>query len=149
MQPIICLPLRAAVALHQRESSQSIQNESRLAGRTQVNRPIKMVSATLVLGAGLSATGAAYAAEEATLNQCWGQITKQFQAFGEPGLGEHASSPPGFVPGNGGRTGVGNVSKTHGDLSDGGQGMHAIAVAPSSEEFQASLPEECRGTDMP
>jgi hypothetical protein len=113
-----------------------------------VNRPLLMLSATLVLGAGLSATGASYAADDATLNRCWGQITKEFQALGEPGLGEHASSPPGFEPGEGGRRGVGNVSKEdHGALSEGGQGLHAIAVAPSS--IQSSLPEECQGTDMP
>ena len=115
-----------------------------------MNRPIKMVAATLVLGAGLSATGAAYAADDATLNHCWGQITKQFQASGEPGLGEHASSHSPFTPdpGEGGRRGVGNVSKEdHGALSEGGQGMHAIAVAPSS--IQSSLPEECQDTDMP
>jgi hypothetical protein len=136
MQPIICLPLRAAVALHQRESSQSIQNESRLAGRTQVNRPIKMVSATLVLGVSLGATGVAYAADDATLNRCWGQATKQFAP-----LGAHASSQD--EP----RQGVGNVSKGFGELGDGGQGKHAIAVAPDS--IQSSLPAECQGTDMP
>jgi hypothetical protein len=117
-----------------------------------VNRPIKMLSATLVLGAGLSAAGTAYAAPEAKLNHCWGQVTKEFQAFGEPGLGEHANAASPFTPdpGEGGRRGVGNVSKEeHGDLSDGGQGMHAIAVAPSSDEFQESLPEECRESEMP
>jgi hypothetical protein len=96
-----------------------------------VNRPIKMLSATLVLVAGLSAAGAAYAADDATLNRCWGQITKQFAALGgenHPGLGEHASDPPGFEPGTGGRDGVGNVSKTHAPLSEGGQGEHAIDV---------------------
>jgi hypothetical protein len=113
-----------------------------------VNGPIKMLSATLVLGAGLSAAGAAYAADDATLNHCWGQITNEFQAVGEPGLGEHASDPPGIDPGEG-REGVGNVSKGFGELGDGAQGEHAIAVAPSSDEFQSSLPEECQGTDMP
>src|SRR5262245_6498685 len=103
--------------------------------------------AAVALGAGLNGTGVVYAAKEATLNRCWGQATKQFQALGEPGLGEHASSPPGFQPGEGGRRGVGNVSKDFGSLSDGAQGMHAIAVAPSS--IQSSLPEECQGTQMP
>lgn len=115
-----------------------------------MNRPIKMVSATLVLGAGLGAAGAAYAAPEAKLNHCWGQITKQFQAVGEPGLGDHASSHSPFTPdpGEGGRRGVGNVSKEdHGALSEGGQGTHAIAVAPQS--IQESLPEECQSTEMP
>ncbi len=122
-----------------------------------MNRPIKRLSATLVLGAGLGAAGAAYAAPEAKLNRCWGQVTKEFQAFGEPGMGDHASAHSPFTPdpGEGGRRGVGNVSKEdHGDplvngLGDGAQGKHAIAVAPSSDEFQSSLPEECRGTEMP
>jgi hypothetical protein len=115
-----------------------------------VNRPIQMLFATVALGAGLSATGVVYAADDATLNHCWGQITKEFQASGEPGLGEHASSHSPFTPdpGEGGRRGVGNVSKEdHGDLSEGGQGMHAIAVAPDS--IQSDLPEECQGTEMP
>lgn len=122
-----------------------------------MNRPIKMLSATLVLGAGLGATGASHAAPAAKLNHCWGQVTKEFQAFGEPGMGDHASSHSPFTPnpGDGGRRGVGNVSKEdHGDplvngLGDGAQGKHAIAVAPSSDEFQASLPEECRESEMP
>ena len=91
-----------------------------------MNRPIKMLSATLVLGAGLGAAGAAYAAPEAKLNRCWGQITKQFAP-----LGDHASAHSPFTPdpGEGGRRGVGNVSKEdHGALSEGGQGEHAIAV---------------------
>jgi hypothetical protein len=120
-----------------------------------VNRPIKMLSATLVLGAGLGASGAVSAADDATLNHCWGQVTKQFAALGgptHPGLGEHASDPPGFNPGDGGRLGVGNVSKTDPDfdgvkLSEGAQGVHAIEVAPTS--IQKSLPEECQGTEMP
>ena len=108
-----------------------------------MNRPIKMLSATLVLGAGLSATGAASAADDATLNHCWGQVTKQFAP-----LGEHASAHSPFTPhpGEGGRQGVGNVSKEdHGDLSAGGQGTHAINVAPDS--IQSDLPEECQ--DVP
>ena len=120
-----------------------------------MNRPITMLSATLVLGAGLSAPGAAYAADDATLNHCWGQITKEFQAFGEPGMGDHASAHSNFTPdpGEGGRRGVGNVSKEdHGDpevngLGDGAQGAHAIDVAPSS--IQDSLPEECQETEVP
>jgi hypothetical protein len=98
-----------------------------------------MLSATLVLGAGLSTAGAAYAADDATLNHCWGQTTKEFQAEGEPGLGEHASSQD--EP----RQGVGNVSKGFGELGDGAQGEHAIEVAPDS--IQSSLPEECQ--DVP
>jgi hypothetical protein len=120
-----------------------------------VNRPIQMLSAILVLGAGLGAAGAAYAAPDAKLNHCWGQVTKEFQAFNEPGMGDHASAhsfvtpTPTALGGDDepplGRRGVGNVSKEeHDDLSDGGQGKHAIAVAPSSDEFQESLPEECQ-----
>jgi hypothetical protein len=113
-----------------------------------VNIPIQVLCGTVALG--LSATGAVYAADDATLNQCWGQVTKEFQAVGEPGLGEHASNPPGIDPGEG-REGVGNVSRGFGDgeLGNGAQGEHAIAVAPSDPEFQSSLPEECQGTDMP
>ena len=122
--------------------------------------PMKTLSAALVLGGLIGAPGLVYAADDATLNKCWGQVTKEFQAFGEPGMGDHASAhsfvtpTPTSLGGDDepplGRRGVGNVSKEdHGALSDGGQGSHAIAVAPSSDEFQASLPEECRGTDMP
>jgi hypothetical protein len=117
-------------------------------GDPEVTDAIKILFTTVALGAGLSATGVVYAADDATLNSCWGQTTKEFQAVGEPGLGEHASDPPGIDPGEG-REGVGNVSKGFGELGDGAQGEHAIAVAPSSDEFQSSLPEECQGTDMP
>lgn len=126
-----------------------------------MTRSVTMLSASLVLGAALSATGAANAAPEAKLNKCWGQITKQFAP-----LGTHASAHAGNTPtpealggddepSELGRRGVGNVSKEdHGDplvngLGDGAQGKHAIAVAPSSPDFQESLPEECRGTEMP
>jgi len=92
-----------------------------------VNRPIKMLIATVMLGAGLGAMGVAYAAPEAKKNKCWGQVTKQFAATGT--IGEHSSDPPGFEPGEGGREGVGNVSKDeHDPLSEGGQGEHAIVV---------------------
>jgi hypothetical protein len=107
--------------------------------------PTKMLFATVALSAGLSAPGVVYAADDATLNHCWGQVTKEFQAFGEPGLGEHANAASPFTPdpGEGGRRGVGNVSKEdHAPLSEGGQGVHAIAVAP--ESIQESLPEECQ-----
>lgn len=115
-----------------------------------MTRPIGTLFATLVLGASLGWTGVASAASDATLNKCWGQVTKEFQAFGEPGMGEHASAHSPFTPdpGEGGRRGVGNVTKEeHGALSEGGQGMHAINVAPSS--IQESLPKECQGTEMP
>lgn len=121
-----------------------------LQGDLDVRRPITMLFAAVMLGGGVGAPGVVSAADDATMNRCWGQTTKQFAALGgetHPGLGEHASDPPGFTPGDGGRRGVGNVSKDHGELSEGGQGMHAIAVAPSS--IEASLPEECQGTEMP
>jgi hypothetical protein len=110
-----------------------------------------MLFATVALGAGLSATGVVYAADDATLNQCWGELTKQFQAFGKPGLGEHANADSGFTPdpGDGGRRGVGNVSKEDFDdiglgdidLSDGAQGVHA-------NEVGMGLPE-CDGPPVP
>jgi hypothetical protein len=114
-----------------------------------MNRPIKMLSATLVLGAGLSAPGAAYAADDATFNQCWGETTKEFaqDPLSQPGIGEHSKDPPGFNPGDGGRLGVGNVSKTDprfgGELSEGAQGDHAIFVGAQME-----LPE-CDGPPVP
>jgi hypothetical protein len=114
-----------------------------------VNHPIKMLSSTLVLGAGLSAAGAAYAADDATFNQCWGETTQQFAQVddGQPGLGEHSSDPPGFTPGEGGREGVGNVSEDDPrfgeELSEGGQGAHANFVGA-----QMGL-EPCDGPDVP
>jgi hypothetical protein len=109
-----------------------------------VNIPIQVLCGTVALG--LSATGAAYAADDATLNQCWGETTKQFAQVddGQPGIGEHSSDPPGFEPGGGGRRGVGNVSaEDHAPLSEGGQGVHANAVGP-----QMGL-EPCDGPDVP
>jgi hypothetical protein len=109
-----------------------------------VNIPIQVLCGTVALG--LSVTGAAYAADDATLNQCWGETTKQFAQVddGQPGIGEHSSDPPGFEPGGGGRRGVGNVSaEDHAPLSEGGQGVHANAVGP-----QMGL-EPCDGPDMP
>ena len=68
----------------------------------------------------------AYAQDDATLNHCWGDIASQ---VGQSGImGEHSSAAGTFTPdpGDGGRTGVGNVSKNFGDLSAGSQGTHAI-----------------------
>jgi hypothetical protein len=110
-----------------------------------VKSPIKMLFATVALGAGLSATGVVYAADDATLNQCWGETTKQFAQFpdSQPGIGEHSSNPPGIDPGEG-RRGVGNVSKEdHAPLSEGGQGVHAIVVGA-----QMNL-EPCDGPHVP
>jgi hypothetical protein len=103
-----------------------------------VRSPIRMLFGIVALGVGLSATGVVYAASTATGNKCWGLATKEFQALGEPGLGEHASS---F---NTPREGVGNVTKQeHGDLSEGGQGIHAANVAPTTSVL-STLPQECQ-----
>ena len=118
--------------------------------------PWKMLFATVALGAGLSATGVAYAAPQD--NHCWGQTTKVFQAVGEPGMGEHTSSHSNFTPdpGDGGRRGVGNVSKedfgNQQNVGDGSQGVHAATVFKQfadsgfndDPELFESLPEECQ-----
>jgi hypothetical protein len=73
----------------------------------------------------------------AQLNAMWGGTVKQ---LGQSGImGEHSSSHGVFTPdpGDGGREGVGNLSKTDEDfqnpegtgttnLSDGGQGLHGL-----------------------
>lgn len=92
-----------------------------------------MIFTTALLGAGLCAwtvlhgTPAA-AMPGATNNSCWGQSVKAF-ADVDPGIiGRHsrASSDVTADPGDGGREGVGNVSKATGtSLSEGGQGEHA------------------------
>ena len=107
--------------------------------------PIKLLFATVAFCGSLGTTGVVYAADDATLNRCWGQTTKEFAQAddGQPGIGEHSSSPPGVEPGEG-RRGVGNVSKEdHGPLSEGGQGAHAIAVGG-----QMGL-DECEAKDLP
>jgi hypothetical protein len=93
---------------------------------------MKMLFAAVALGSCLSATGVVYAADDATGNKCWGLATKEFAP-----LGGHASSQD--EP----RQGVGNVTKEdHGDLSEGGQGVHAANVAPPS--VLSALPQECQ-----
>jgi hypothetical protein len=116
--------VRVRVALRESGLSFPIDTKSNK-GEREVDRPFKMLLATLVLGVGIGAAGGAYAAPEAQKNKCWGQVTKQFAATGT--MGQHSSSPPGFEPGEG-REGVGNVSKEHDPLSQGGQGEHAIVV---------------------
>ncbi len=76
-----------------------------------MNRPTRMLFATVMLGVGLGAMGVAYAAEDAKMNKCWGQITKQFAATMATASASTLRDPPGFEPGEGGREGVGNVSK--------------------------------------
>ena len=107
------------------------------------------LSTSFVIAFGL---GSAYAdpTNPATGNRDWGQTTKQMTRVddGKPGIGEHASSPPGFRDADGkpraseiggqegGRRGVGNVSKEDFDdpnlegnpLSGGAQGEHARVV---------------------
>jgi hypothetical protein len=88
---------------------------------------LKMLSTSFVIAFGLGTMSVAHAAPEATENRCWGDITSQFAQTGT--FGQHASDPPGFTPGEGGRRGVGNVSKEDfGPLSEGGQGEHAEEV---------------------
>jgi hypothetical protein len=67
-----------------------------------VKSPIKVVLATVAFGAGLGATGAVYAADDATMNQRCGETTKQFAQVdhGQPGIGEHSSNAPGIDPGD-------------------------------------------------
>jgi hypothetical protein len=75
--------------------------------------------------------GGADPTNPATDNRDWGQTTKQMTRVDDdqPGIGDHASAPPGFEPGDGGRKGVGNVTKDDfGSLSEGGQGLHARVV---------------------
>ena len=88
------------------------------------------LSMSFVIAFGL---GSAYAdpTNPATGNRDWGQTTNQMSRLndGKPGIGEHASRPHGFEPGEGGREGVGNVTKDQdGPLSEGGQGEHARRV---------------------
>jgi hypothetical protein len=76
------------------------------------------------------------ASNPAQLNQLWGGTSSQ---LGQTGImGEHSSSHGVFTPdpGDGGRDGVGNVTKDNEDfqnpegdgnnLSQGGQGLHAL-----------------------
>ena len=87
----------------------------------------------------------------AQLNQMWGDISSQ---LGEAGvMGDHSSSHGVFTPdpGEGGRTGVGNLSMdndnfqfpdsdlTDNNMADGGQGLHAIFQA--SRLGDPNLPE--------
>lgn len=74
-------------------------------------------------------TTSALAAPEAKINRCWGELAAHMGQNGV--MGKHSSAHGFFTPdpGEGGRRGVGNVSKEeHGPLSEGGQGLHAIEV---------------------
>jgi hypothetical protein len=109
-----------------------------------VKSPVKMLFATVAFCGSFGATGVVYAADNATMNQCWGETTKQFAQVSDdqPGLGEHSSDPPGIDPGDG-REGVGNVSKGDAPLSEGGQGAHANRVGRQMEL------EPCDGPPVP
>jgi hypothetical protein len=76
----------------------------------------------------------------ANLNSFWGGIASQLAQSGI--MGEHTSEAGAFTPnaGDGGRQGVGNLSKTdprfdnptadsQTNLADGGQGFHAVFQA--------------------
>ncbi len=85
----------------------------------------------------------------ANINRFWGEIAN---TLGQSGImGEHTSEAGAFTPnaGDGGRTGVGNLSNDNPDfsnlaldsntnLADGGQGLHAL--------YQAAL---LGGDDLP
>jgi hypothetical protein len=100
-----------------------------------------LLAMSFVIAFGLSS---AYAdpTNPATGNRDWGQTTKEFTRSedGQPGIGDHSRDPPGFEPGEGGREGVGNVSKGFGALSDGAQGAHARAVGEQMGISPASRP---------
>ena len=81
--------------------------------------------------------GPAAAQDDATLNYCWGDIAADVAREGL--MGEHSNAASPFVPapGEGGRRGVGNVSKEDfGSLSEGGQGEHAIVNGGRLENIE-------------
>jgi hypothetical protein len=74
----------------------------------------------------------------ATHNHCWGDISSDFAQLGL--MGEHSRRNSTMRPEQQPREGVGNVSKTHAPLSEGGQGDHADAVGEQiPEEFGGPL----------
>lgn len=89
---------------------------------------LKLLFLSAAAALSLTAT-AAFAGPEANINRCWGELAAH---MGQNGImGKHSSSHGFFTPdpGEGGRRGVGNVSKEeHGPLPEGGQGHHAIEV---------------------
>lgn len=104
------------------------------------------MKAAIIIG-GLFMATPAFAQDDATLNRCWGDIASQVAESGI--MGAHSSSSGTFTadPGEGGRTGVGNVSKTFGDLSDGSQGTHAIVNGArlGAETLPDDIPESTIG----
>jgi len=90
----------------------------------------------LLILAALVAVPAA-AQDDATLNHCWGDIAADVGRAGLMGEHSNAASPFTPDPGEGGRRGVGNVSKEDfGDLSAGGQGQHAITNGQRLEQIE-------------
>jgi hypothetical protein len=90
--------------------------------------------------------GPAAAQDGASLNRCWGDIASDVGSAGL--MGEHSSAHSPFTPdpGEGGRRGVGNVSKEDfGPLSEGGQGQHAIT---NGERLEAVEEGEFRCDDI-
>ena len=77
----------------------------------------------------------------ATDNHCWGDISSDFAQLGL--MGEHSRRNSTMRPEQQPREGVGNVSKegeSFDELSDGGQGDHAVEVGGQiPEEFGGPL----------
>jgi hypothetical protein len=130
----------------------------------------KLFSASLALAAGIAMTAAAQAAPQD--NQCWGQIASGLAKYDSPnvtddmkggGMGMHSRSTEaankngGFASDknafgikfnvDGGRQGVGNVSKGaphNTDPGDGGNGQHAV----NNGEVLAPVLDPVTGTRM-
>jgi hypothetical protein len=74
----------------------------------------------------------------ATHNHCWGDISSDFAQLGL--MGKHSRRNSTMRPEAQPRLGVGNVSKEHAPLSEGGQGDHAVEVGGQiPEEFGGPL----------
>lgn len=96
----------------------------------------KWIAPVAIAASMTSVTGTAKADDGATINHCWGQLAAHLGTNGIMGTHSNAHSPFTPDPGDGGRTGVGNVSKNFHDnsgndgtgqaLANGAQGHHAI-----------------------
>lgn len=89
----------------------------------------KPLASGVVIAIAMGTSSVAEADSPANNNVCWGKGASHLAKSGI--MGEHTSAHGTFTPdpGDGGRRGVGNVSKEeHGDLSQGGQGRHAVNV---------------------
>lgn len=95
----------------------------------------RMFSTSALIAVGVGVVGAAHASNEATNNQCWGDLAHQMGQKGLMGIHSAASSPFNGTPENP-RIGVANQGRfletigviDEGDPGEGGQGNHAIAV---------------------